>query len=157
MQKENIVMKFKYGKNKAAIIEHYLFLIKKALYMLLRGTLSKDWVSALPNIITKLNNSPLKRLGNLKPNDINGIQDSYRVLELKEKLGRPIFKEPSFDEQQRNQELYYSNEKNVLREESYCYVDFKTSVFDKAYDVSVFSDFLSKICSLFLLLALQGS
>lgn len=119
--------------------------------MELRGTLSKDWVSVLPNVISKLNNTPLKRLGNLRPNDIHGMEDSFQVFELKKKLNIPTSKEPSFDQQQNNQKLYFSNEKNILREDVYCYVDFNASVFDKAYDVSVFTDLQREFVHFFFL------
>lgn len=140
LKKRRIVFKFKYGKNKSAIIEHYIYIVKRRLFMLLRGTLSKNWVTELPKICNSLNNTPLRRLGWLKPSDINNILDSAKVNESKEKFGIPILTEPSFQQQKENQVNYEANKKNLYQVNSYCYVDMNSSLFDKSYNVSVCSE-----------------
>ena len=138
LTKEHIVLKFKYGKNKAAIIEHYIYLLKKRLFMLLRGTLSKNWVGHLEKICDDMNKTPLKRLGWLKPSDINTFRDSILVNEEKKAHNIPILKEPSFEEQQQKQKDYESSTKNKFQVHSYVLLDFKeTPLFDKSFDVSV--------------------
>jgi len=137
MNAEHIVAKFKFGKNKSSVAEHYLYLVKRREYMLLRGTLSRDWVSNLQPVCESFNNTPLKRLGWLKPNDIKSFKDSILVHEAKLKHNIPILTQPLFQTQEQNQKTYEANSKNTLQENSYCYLDFNSSVFDKAYDVSV--------------------
>ena len=143
-KKKKIVFKYKFGKNKSAIIEHYIYLVKRRLFMLLRCTLSKNWVTELPKICDSFNNTPLKRLGWLKPNDINNLGDAIRVNEAKKKFDIPILTEPSFKQQQQNQISYENNKKNVYQANQFCYVDMNSSVFDKAYNVSVCSKLRSK-------------
>ena len=138
LKKEKIVLKFKYGKNKSAIIEHYIFLLKRRLYQLLRGTLSKNWPSRIQQICDDFNNTPLKRLGWLKPSDINSSADSIKVFEAKKVHNIPILKEPSFQQQKVNQKSYELNKRNSVQEGSYVLLDFKeTPLFDKAFDTSV--------------------
>ena len=138
LMKEHILLKFKYGANKASVVEHYIYLVKKRLYMLLRGTLSKNWIEHLEKICDDFNNTPLKRLGWLKPSDINSLRDSIRVTEAKKANNVPILTEPSFQEQQKNQSTYEANPKNKIQLHSYVLLDFKeTPVFDKSFDVSV--------------------
>ena len=85
-----------------------------------------------------MNNTPLKRLGWLKPSDINNFSDSIRVNEAKKANNIPILTEPSFENQQQNQKEYESNTKNKLQVNSYVLLDFKeTPAFDKSFDVSV--------------------
>lgn len=63
LQQKKIVFRLKSGKNKAAIAENYILILKRKLYMQLRGTLDNKWVSALPIVTRALNNTPIKRLG----------------------------------------------------------------------------------------------
>lgn len=138
LAKQRVVLKFKYGRNKASVIEHYIFLVKKRLFMLLRGTLSKNWVGHLEQICDDFNNTPLKRLGWLKPSNINSLSDSILVNKAKKAHNIPILQEPSFQEQTKNQKDYESSRKNELQNNSYVLLDFKeTPAFDKSFDVSV--------------------
>ena len=138
LKKDKIVLKFKYGKNKSAVAEHYIYIIKRRLYMLLRGTLSKNWVARVQQICEEYNNTPQKRLGWLKPSDITTFVDSVRVTEAKKAHNIPILTEPSFKEQKTNQENYIKELKNKFQEGSYVLLDFKeTPVFDKSFDSSV--------------------
>lgn len=137
LKHENIVHRFKFHPNKASAVEHFIGILKKRIYMRLRGTLSKDWVSALRQVTAQMNNTPLKHLGWLKPSEINSVADSVKVFEAKRKHGIPILHEPSFEVQIKNQQKYEQNAKNLLQKGSYCYLDFDEKLFDKSYDVSV--------------------
>ena len=112
--------------------------------MMLRGTLSHDWISALENITNDMNNTPLKRLGWLKPNDINDVFDSVKVNEAKQKFNIPILHEPSFSEQKKNQKLYEANKSQKFREGSFVMVDFEDETFHKAFDTSVRTQKMTK-------------
>ena len=131
-----IVYRPKYGKNKCAIIEHYIYLIKKKLYMLLRGTLSNKWAEQIRNVVKSFNNTPIQRLGWLTPNAIKSEVDSVKVDEAKKKHHIEVYKEPTYEKQSENQSLYLANEKN-LQPGDYVYKNFDEKLFDKSYDVSV--------------------
>jgi len=136
LKKSNIVYRFKFGKNKASVIEHYIAICKKRIFMRLRGTLSKDWITALKEILIQFNNTPLKRLGWIKPSDINSVADSVKVQEAQKLYKIPILHEPSFEEQQRNVKSY-NQKPNNIKEGMFCYLDFDEKLFDKSYNVSV--------------------
>lgn len=133
LKSAKIVFRPKFGKNKAAIAENYIHIVKRRLYMLLRGTLNIHWVEKLPKIIEDLNNTPLTRLGYLKPNDISSEKDSVSVDKAKKAIGLPIIKEPSYLQQRQNINDY----KGDLKVLDYVYKQFDSKVFDKSFDVSV--------------------
>ncbi|MBM3938800.1 MAG: hypothetical protein FJ333_09150 [Sphingomonadales bacterium] len=101
--------------------------------MLLRGTLSQNWVKALKIVTHSLNDTPLQRLGWLKPNDINSEVDSVHVDQAKKTFGIDIYKEPNYIEQRQNEESYKSD----LNVGDFVYKQFETKLFDKSFDVSV--------------------
>ena len=74
-KKKHIVYKSKIGRNKAFLAEHYIFLVKKYLYLTLRGTLNKNWVEVLEKVVTDMNNTPIKKLGFLSPNPSSGVEE----------------------------------------------------------------------------------
>jgi len=47
--------------------------------MLLRGTLDNEWSSQLKVVTNSFNNTPIKKLGWLRPNDIKSEADSAFV------------------------------------------------------------------------------
>ena len=104
---------------------------------MLRGTLSHDWIKALEVITNDMNNTPLKRLGWLKPNEICDVFDTVKVNEAKEKYHIPILHEPSFSEQKKNRELYKADKSKKFQEGSYVMVDFVDENFQKSFDTSV--------------------
>jgi len=75
----------------------------------------------------------LKRLGYLRPNDINSEADSVAITRAKKEHGIDVYKEPSFEEQSHNIKNYQGD----LQISDYVYRDFDTKLFDKSYDVSV--------------------
>ena len=147
---EKILSKTKIGKNKANFAEHGILVIKRRLYMLLRGTLNQDWVSELPKVVEAYNNTPSKHLGGLTPNSIHSEIDSVNVSNAKEEHNISSFSEPTFDIQRKNQ-ISYEKSKGLLQVNDFVYLDFEEKLFDKSFNVSVMlkilqiSFFLQKI------------
>jgi hypothetical protein len=73
----------KFGANKAFMSENYIKIVKRKLYMSLRGTLSQDWIKLLEITVNALNNTPTPRIGYLTPNSINTESDSVKVVAAK--------------------------------------------------------------------------
>lgn len=111
--------------------------MKKKLYMLLRGTLSQNWVSAIENVVNSYNDTPIKKLGWIKPNTIHSEFDSVRVEQAQVKNNIKVYKEPNFEDQIKNQKDYESQSKN-LQVGQYVYLDFDEKIFSKSFDVQVF-------------------
>ena len=105
-KEENILYKTKFGKNKANFAEHSIFLVKRKLYMLLRGTLSQNWVEALPQVVNSFNKSPVKKLGGLTPNSIQSEKDSVTVDKAQDATNIQKYIEPTFLVQRQNQKSY---------------------------------------------------
>ena len=135
-KKKNIIYVSKYGRNKAFLSESYIRIVKRRLYMTLRGTLNQNWVQTLERVVINLNNTPIKKLGYLKPNMINNEADSVLVKEAKTALKVPTFKEPDYKIQQQNQ-MKYESSQSQLKKGNFCYVDFDEKLFDKSFDVVV--------------------
>lgn len=135
-KKHNILFKYKYGQNKANFAEWGILMIKRRLYKILRGSLSQDWPAFIENVAIDHNNTPQKKLGFLKPNDINTPYDSAKVTKARQLFNIKSFDLPSFKEQLDNQSDY-NNSKKSLKEGDYVYIDFKQSLFGKSFDVQV--------------------
>ncbi len=135
-KKKKIFYKQKFGKNKANYAENAIYIVKKKLYMLLRGTLSHDWVSSITKVVKSYNNTPNKKLGWLKPNTINSVIDSVQVEEAQKQHNIDVYREPNFKEQILNQEQYEKDSKS-LQVGQYVYLDFDQKLFSKSFDVQV--------------------
>ena len=134
-QTQEILYRTKFGKNKANFAENAILTVKRKLYMLLRGTLSQDWVKALPKVTDSLNNTPLKKLGWLTPNSIHSEIDSVRVQSAKKSFQIPSYSEPDYRTQRTNQETYEKSKGFQVKD--FVYLNFKEKIFDKSFDVSV--------------------
>ena len=132
---EKILYKTKLGKNKANFAEHSISIIKRKLYMLLRGTLNQDWIKALPKVVDSFNNSPIKKLGGLKPNSINSEIDSVNVAQSRKVNNIEIYLEPTFQVQRLNQQQYENS--TGFKVNDFVYLDFDEKLFDKSFNVSV--------------------
>jgi hypothetical protein len=132
----NIYYKSKFGQNKANIAEWAIFIIKRKLYMLLRGTLSQDWLKYLPQVVRSYNHTPSKKLGGIAPETIHSEIDSVRVSEAQKKSKISIYHEPNFHQQLKNQSEYDTNENN-LKEGTYVYLNSNEDLFAKSFDVKV--------------------
>jgi len=132
-KEKKIIFKFKFGKNKANFAEEGIFLVKKTLYMTLRGILSQKWVDRLQKVVEHLNSTPLKRLGWLTPSSISQIEDTVKVHEAQKKYNVEVYHEPSYSIQRENRNKYNGK----FSAGDYVYLDFDEKLFDKSYDVSV--------------------
>lgn len=103
--------------------------------MLLRGTLSNNWSSVLPTVTKSYNNTPLQRLGWLKPNDIKSEESSVLVDKAKRIHKIPTLKEATYQEQKLNTENFNGD----LKVGDFIYKDFDAKLFDKSFDVAVSS------------------
>ena len=135
-KEEKILYKTKFGKNKASYAENYIRIVKKKLYMMLRGILNQNWVKYLSIVVDSLNNTPIKKLGWLKPNMINSEEDSVKVDEAKKAKHIETFSQPDFRTQLKNQKSYEANKK-LFQVNDYIYLDFDEKMFDKSFDIAV--------------------
>jgi hypothetical protein len=69
-KRRNITYRAKFGKNKSFMSENYIRIVKRKLYLTLRGTLNQDWVTTLETVVNSINDMPSRRLGYIKPNTI---------------------------------------------------------------------------------------
>jgi hypothetical protein len=141
-KEKKILYKQKFGKNKANYAENAIHIVKKKLYMLLRGTLSHNWVSEIEQVVKSYNDTPIKKLGWIKPNTIHSEIDSVRVEKAQVANNINVYREPNFEEQIENQVEYEKQSKN-LQVGQYVYLDFDQKMFDKSFDVQVKIDFFT--------------
>ena len=104
--------------------------------MTLRGTLNQNWVESLEKIVSSMNNTQIKRLGFLRPNDITTEIDTVFVRLAQKEHNIEVNKEKSLEDQKENQINYASNPTNIQIND-YVYRDFDQKLFDKSYNVSV--------------------
>ncbi len=135
-KEKKILYRPKFGKNKANFAEHSILLVKQKLYKLLRGMLTHNWVKYLPIVVQSLNNTPMKKLGWLKPSSITSEKDSVNVRNAKLENNIDSYSEPDFRTQRKNQEVYEQSSSN-LKPGDFVYLDFDEKIFDKSFDVSV--------------------
>lgn len=136
-KEQNIIFKYKYGANKANFAENIIQIIKRRLYKLLRGTLNKDWPSVVGKVVDDYNNTPLKKIGFLKPIDINTKFDSKKVREALKSHNLELKDEPNYDELKRNQESFPNAKNEKLQLGDYVYVNFPEDKFGKSFDYQV--------------------
>lgn len=103
---------------------------------MLRGNLSQNWLKVLLQICDDYNDTPNKKLGWLKPNDIKTTYDSAKVKEACLKHNIRKYKEPNYEEQVLNEKTYNNDKKN-LKIGDFVYLDFNENVFGKSFDVQV--------------------
>lgn len=133
---KKILYSSKRGQNKANFAEYAILQIKRRLYKMLRGTLSKDWPSLLKQIEQDFNSTPMKKLGYYAPKDVKNSVDTYFVEKSQKEFNVKIHNIPTFQQQQRNEELYNQNDEN-LKVGDFVYLNFKISTFSKSFDTQV--------------------
>ena len=139
--KENgIIFKYKYGQNKANFAENIIQILKRRLYKLIRGTLDKNWPPLLKKVVTDYNNTPLKKIGYLKPNDVSSIFDSQKVQDAQKLHNLQLKDEPNYRVQRENQNAYENSKSpTAIKKGDYVYVNFLENKFDKGFDYQVHS------------------
>jgi hypothetical protein len=133
---KKIVFRKKRGQNKASIAENGILIIKTKLYKLLRGTLNNNWVKYISNVVNSHNETPMKKLGWLKPNEIHSEFDSVLVQQQKTKFNIPTYKEPLYETQVQNQKSLSAIGKK-FQINDFVYLDLDEKLFDKSFDIQV--------------------
>jgi hypothetical protein len=137
-RKKKILYRQKFGKNKANFAENGILNVKRKLYKLLRGNLTNNWVKYLPIVVNSLNETPMKKLGWLKPSSISSEEDSVLVRNARKDNNIKTYIEPDYKAQQKNQKNYEESKTSTnFKPLDYVYLDFDEKLFDKSFDVSV--------------------
>ena len=99
---QNIGLGIKTRRNKAAMAEHFVFLLKKRLYFEMSHEENTDWSKILQTTTKNMNDSPSKALDGLKPSSIRSEYDDPFVWKHAKKLPKLI----PWEIQWKNQEEY---------------------------------------------------
>lgn len=113
-----------------------IYVVKRKLFMILRSQLSQNWVKYIKVVVDTYNNTPLKKLGFLTPNDISSEKSSVDVDLSKKQFNIPTFVQPTFEEQSENQISFEKDSKHLQRND-YCYKFYDEKLFSKKYNISV--------------------
>lgn len=137
--KHKILFKTKHLKNKAAMAEHAIYLVKRKLYFIMRSERSKNWVKYLPIAVNLLNKRPIKRNGNVPPEMVNSMFDDVKVREAQKKQNLNVESELNYKEQNKLQTKYESERKN-FQVNDFVYLDYKEDTFAKSFNqkISIF-------------------
>jgi hypothetical protein len=138
LKTQKIVYRSKYGKNKANFAENGILIIKRKLYMMLRAQLSHDWVANVKIAVDSYNETPLKKLGWIKPSAITSKFDSLKVQDAQKAHNMNVYKEPNFKEQLKKLKQLQANK---IKIGDFVYLTFDEKLFDKSYDVQVICGF----------------
>ena len=79
----------------------------------------------------------MERLGGKCPNDVTSVLDDVKIARTIEAKGNAQFSEPSWQEQQKNQETYEKSSKNVFKVGTFVYLDNPQDVFDKSFHAQI--------------------
>lgn len=101
---------------------------------MLRSLLSHNWPKYLPIVVKQHNETKLKKLGFLKPSDINSVYDSAIVNEEKKAKKVSTYTEPPYQKQEENQKTYEQKKQN-LQVGDYVYLNLNQKAFDKSFDL----------------------
>jgi hypothetical protein len=135
-KKHKILFTTKHLKNKAAMAEHAIYLVKRKLYLIMRSEKSQNWIKYLPVAVSLLNQRPLKRNGNVSPGSINSMFDDVKVREARQKQNIPIPEELNWKEQNKMQEDYKKFKGN-FQENDFVYLDYKEDTFAKSFNLKI--------------------
>ena len=84
--------------------------------------MSQNWPHYLPIVTESLNNSPLKKLGYLKPNDVSTEADTVWVEKARKANNIEVPKLPTFEEKRENQAHYEKKRHKKLQINDFTYV-----------------------------------
>jgi hypothetical protein len=134
-EQNHIVFQTKHQRNKAAIAEHAIFLVKRKLYLLMRSQKTSNWVNLLPTAVTLLNARHVQKIGNLAPSDISSMFDDVKVKNAQMENCDIQEPGPSLKEQTSNQERYMKT--GQLKPGDFVFLDKKEKSFSKSFDYKV--------------------
>ena len=100
-EKNKVYYHTKRGQNKAAIAEHFIFLLKRKIYLTIRHLDFKEWETVVEQCVKNLNGTARKALGGLRPKNLIG--DSNAVL-IDQELG--FSHEPKYSDHIKNEEKF---------------------------------------------------
>ena len=128
------------GQNKANLAELSIKHLKIRLYMAIRHQLTRNWPSALQDVVTSLNNDFQKSLGGYTANQVvkAGPAGDDMVKTRLASLGKkqPFTNSP--EQKQALQEAFSTDVKNKsYMPDSYVYINLKPSAFSKESDLQV--------------------
>lgn len=141
-QKRNILFQTKHLKNKAAMAEHAIYLVKRKLYLLMKSEKSDNWVKLLPIAVNLLNKRPLKKIGNLAPGSVNSMLDDIKVREAQRDNCVPVYEEENYKVQNELQQSYEKS--SGFQVNDFVYLDYKEKTFAKSFNakLSIISNFV---------------
>lgn len=131
-EKRHIIFQTKHLRNKAAMAEHAIYLVKRKLYLLMRSEKTENWVKLLPIAVNLLNQRPLKKIGNLAPGSINSMLDDVKVREAQKDNCIKVYEEPNYKIQNEAQESYEKTAGFQIND--FVYLDYKEKTFAKSFD-----------------------
>ena len=98
----------------------------------MQSELTENWPKFLPIVIENLNNTPVPKLGDIAPNEVNSYLDDYKIRQAQ--LARNITPVLAPTLQQRNKNEETDNQSDDLfKTGTLVYLDFKESAFSKQY------------------------
>ena len=121
-------MHIKRGFNKASFAEHAIFMIKRKLFLTIRHKNTRDWPAYVNLVVTNLNNTSRRSLGNLKPSELDSREKAA-------KLGKEIGfeKETKFSDHAKNVEDF--NKRTDLKPGQFVFVSTNKSL--RSYEIQV--------------------
>jgi hypothetical protein len=128
----NIIFRPKVGPSKAWLAEHYIFLVKKRLFLLLRSSGQTEWEKYVQGVCKNLNNCTNSTLGNLTPAEITDDTE-FKVREARKDVHFLDWKE-----QLRNKvEFHETIDRQPIKIGDYVYKYNKNEPLGKSHDTQI--------------------
>lgn len=131
-EERHIIFQTKHLRNKAAMAEHAIYLVKRKLYLLMKAQKTENWVKLLPIAVNLLNQRPLKKIGGLSPGSINSMLDDVKVQNAQEQNNTLRYQEPTYISQNEAQKNYEKT--SNFQVDDFVYLDYKETTFSKSFD-----------------------
>jgi len=100
--------------------------------MFMQSELSENWPKYLPIVIANLNNTPVPKLGNIAPIEVNTYLDDYKIREAQLAQNITPVLAPTLQERNKNEETFNQADSS-FKTGDLVYLDFKESAFSKQY------------------------
>jgi|694.fasta_scaffold10365_10 hypothetical protein len=100
--------------------------------MFMQSELSENWPKYLPIVIANLNNTPVHKLGNIAPIEVNTYLDDYKIREAQLAQNITPVLAPTLQERNKNEETFNQADSS-FKTGDLVYLDFKESAFSKQY------------------------